>query len=492
MKNENDFFSVQMFRVENDWAPFVKVGYVDQDAVEHTALMVVDSCSTHSVLFGSYVAKCGLLVEEENDSMEVIGLGDAKESLGLVKWSFIFGGKRFEETFGVREGDFSFPSEIGGIPFIGILGNMFLQRYRLAIDYSDHTIHTSNVTRADLPITDCDFFFPMEIGLEKYGIPVLAIRQNGVDVVALADTGANGNIIALQSVEECGFDCQFSDSTEKLSGIIGDSEGRDATMKFSLLTLTEKGIEGVPFESSFKVTPHYVLEPEEDQCDEDGEQLPPIEGIIGSPFMGKEGWVLDFGINYIYKRNADAVLRSMMNPRVDISKAKRAIQGEAEKCEETNWRRIGFFINVMKYYMPLVRVENGDFEGVVFLIDSGACENVIFGYAFHQLEEFFKPSDARCEISGIEGNPVTLNCVFGTLSFSGKDYATRFVVSENSEAILRMSQEVGFAISGILGTKFMAEHGWMIDIGKQEIVIPPYDVSSSDYEAAIKSRSKKE
>jgi hypothetical protein len=29
----------------------------------------------------------------------------------------------------------------------------------------------------------------------------------------------------------------------------------------------------------------------------------PIEGIIGSPFMAKQGWTLDFAQKVIYKRN---------------------------------------------------------------------------------------------------------------------------------------------------------------------------------------------
>ena len=59
---------VQMMRVEGgNWFPFVEVGYVDQEGNEHTALMVVDSCSCNNVLFGTRAEKQGksrLLVKE--------------------------------------------------------------------------------------------------------------------------------------------------------------------------------------------------------------------------------------------------------------------------------------------------------------------------------------------------------------------------------------------------------------------------------------------
>lgn len=64
MKNGNDF-RVQMIRVMDDLAPFVEVGYVDQDANEHTALMVVDSCSNKNVLFGSRAERNGVVLQRE-------------------------------------------------------------------------------------------------------------------------------------------------------------------------------------------------------------------------------------------------------------------------------------------------------------------------------------------------------------------------------------------------------------------------------------------
>ncbi len=56
------------------------------------------------------------------------------------------------------------------------------------------------------------------------------------------------------------------------------------------------------YKDTFKVHSQYFIETDEDDCDEDGVQVPPVAALIGSPFMAKEGWVLDFGANIIYKR----------------------------------------------------------------------------------------------------------------------------------------------------------------------------------------------
>jgi hypothetical protein len=46
------------------------------------------------------------------------------------------------------------------------------------------------------------------------------------------------------------------------------------------------------------------MTPEIGDCDTNGDQLPPIEVLLGSPFIARERWILDFGANIIYKRKA--------------------------------------------------------------------------------------------------------------------------------------------------------------------------------------------
>lgn len=485
MKSNNNF-KVQMLRVKGDLAPFVKVEYVDQDAKEHSVLMVADSCSCHNILIGTRAERHGVVLQKEEGTMKIGGAGNEMVTTSLAKFHFVLGGEQFYESFCIKEGDIQIPMEIEGMPIIGILGNLFLQQYRLAIDYSDYTLHISNVTPSNLPISACDFFFPMEIGLERYGLPVLAFRQNGNDVVALADTGATDNMIALQSMTDNGFDYRYLGTSDTITGIDGETEAKDAMMKFCLLTLTESETDVVHHEDVFKVTPHYMITPEEGQCDKNGVQLPPVVGIIGSPFMAKEGWVLDFGIKYIYKRKMEKSVE--MIARVDVSKrvARKEEEVKSGKCEQKSQRRLRFFSDATETGLPLIRIEEGDFEGIVMLIDTGSNDNIIFGYAYHQLEDLMKPLEVQSELFGIDGKPTTLNCVSGVFTFCEKEYEMPFLLREDDKAIVMLSQQVGFPISGIIGTKFMAEHDWIIDFGKHEVIIPETDISTLDWNAIKK------
>ena len=151
----------------------------------------------------------------------------------------------------------------------------------------------------------CDFFFPMEIGLKNYGLPVLSLRQAGKEIVALADSGATDNILSLHAITETGLDCEYLETTDSIVGMVGSVESKDTVMNFCLLTLTEDDIDEVSHRDAFKVLPHTLVSPEKGKCDDNGNLLPPVEGIIGSPFMAKENWVLDFGAKIIYRRKVE-------------------------------------------------------------------------------------------------------------------------------------------------------------------------------------------
>ena len=357
MKDQNNF-RVQMMRVKGDLAPFVKVDYVDQDAKEHTALMVVDSCSCHNILFGCRAQQYRLVLQPEEGSMNVECTGNEIVTTSLATFHFVLGGEQFHESFGITEGDINIIEKVDDLPLVGVLGNIFMQQHCLAIDYSDYTLHTSDVSPENLPISACDFFFPMEIGLERYGLPVLAIRQNGNDLVALADTSATDNMIAMQSIKDNGFDCQVLDTTDVISGIGGEMEVRDAKMRFSLLTLTENDTEVVNHEDSFKVTSEYMITPEEGKCDKNGVQLPPVVGIIGSPFMAKEGWVLDFGVKYIYKR------KTVMPVKMIARVPSRVEKEQSAAADKESKRSIPLFADPIEKGLPFIRIEEGDFEGL--------------------------------------------------------------------------------------------------------------------------------
>ena len=218
-----------------------------------------------------------------------------------VMFSFTFGGQQFREKLCFCKGMHEIP--VGDMPIIGILGNKFMQKHNLVIDYVDGSLHTSEVDPSNLSISDCDFFFPMEIGLSHYGLPVVAIRQNGTDIAMVADTGASENAIARQSLEEYSFNHSAIESQSLMNGMAGNGVLADEAMvDFNLVTLKEDDHAIITHNEHFMVLPYYIIPSIKIEKGEyKGEYLQPVEGIISSEFMAKHGWILDFGAKIIYK-----------------------------------------------------------------------------------------------------------------------------------------------------------------------------------------------
>ena len=124
-------------------------------------------------------------------------------------------------------------------------------------------------------------------------------------------------------------------------------------------------------------------------------------------------------------------------------------------------------------------------------IDTGSNDNSIFGFAYCQLEDLFTPIEGERKVYGMDGNAIVVSCIRGCFTFCGKEYEMNFLLNKEDGAFVQLSQEMGFPISGIIGTKFLAEHGWVLDYGKQEVVIPSSDVSTTDLDA-VKRRFAKE
>ena len=310
MNNESKKISVKMFRIVGDLAPIIRVDYVDKDAQEHSALMLLDSCSTVNVL-SSEMANCiGILCKKDNESEDVITSTNIVVSLNRADFSFAFGGVQFHETFCIN--DHRLPHIKGDLPLVGILGNKFMLKHRLVIDYSDFTIHNSNANPENLAVSDCDLFVPMGYGLVNYGIPLLAMTQGENQIFSMADTGASFNIIAKQTIIDNDFECQYLGVSDSISGLAAsETEAEDAMVKYNIETMKDGdgSLGEISYNSQFKVISHYPYTPSQGSCDKNGNPLLPVEAIISSPFMAKEGWVLDFGADIVYRRKQTTSLR---------------------------------------------------------------------------------------------------------------------------------------------------------------------------------------
>ena len=300
MKQERNI-NVEMCRVVDDLNPFVKVEFVDKDAEEHVGLMMLDSGSNVNLLSSGADRYIGDLCRHDDTELEITDSVGETIIADYVHFSFAFGGKQFNEDFGIDMD--CHLGYVDDLPVIGLLGIKFMQRHGLVIDYSDFTVHTSDIHQTGLCANECDFIFPMEIGLKNYGVPVLAIHHEKTDVAVLADTGSSANVVSTHCISQCDLKCEYWDENDTLNGLKGSSEARWANVNFRLLTLRGKKVDSIPFHESFMVINKHVAEGY--VFNDDVSQ--PIDGLIGSPFMAKHGWTLDFAQKLIYKRNCQTL-----------------------------------------------------------------------------------------------------------------------------------------------------------------------------------------
>lgn len=300
MKDENNI-RVELVRMEGDVAPFVQVNYVGKDGQGLTGLLLLDSGSNENILSPDVADSIGPLSTIEDSTKHITSISQEVMVAKQVRFSFVLGDSRFDETFCLSNEPLQIP--VKGMTVIGFLGNVFMQQQSLVIDYSDYTLHSSEISPDNFSISDCAFFFPMKAGLKIYGIPVVPIMQNGVELVTLVDTGATSNLIANQALTDYEFKCERMEGKDAIMGVQGRVDAEDAMVWFTLLLLNgDDSVAELSCCAYFKVLPHSILTLPEDACDESGRKFPSIEILIGAPFMARQGWILDFGAKIIYKR----------------------------------------------------------------------------------------------------------------------------------------------------------------------------------------------
>ena len=124
MKNEKSV-NVEMYRVVDDLNPFIKVYFVDRDAEEHSALMMLDSGSNVNMLTSEAARYIGDLCRYDDAGMDITDSVGEKIEADYVHFSFSFGGKQFNDDFGIK--DDCHLGSVEHLPIIGILGCEFMQ-----------------------------------------------------------------------------------------------------------------------------------------------------------------------------------------------------------------------------------------------------------------------------------------------------------------------------------------------------------------------------
>lgn len=290
---------VKLFRIEGDLVPFVEVSYLDKQNKNSKGLFLIDSASTDNFLSKEIVDKAVEIRKIEGKKTNIQTIANEFISAENVNFSFCIGEHPLQDVFCIATK--AFPARVVGEEVLGILGLKFLRTYAMVLDYSNFTLHTSCLDQASFNPAECEYFFPMQLGLDYYGLPVVCLKQNGKEIVTLIDTGATNNIIAEKTVTENSFICTRLQEKEIINGISGSFEAENAIIRFNLMSLTAEESTEIEKRGRFSISPHYIYQPSQDECKSAGEQLPPIEGLLAAPFIAENRWVMDFKAGIVYK-----------------------------------------------------------------------------------------------------------------------------------------------------------------------------------------------
>lgn len=296
--------NVNLFNVNDTNAPFVKIEYLDKDANEHCALMMIDSCSEVNMLFENMTENLCLKKIEIVGKHVINGLGNEPQEVKDVELNFTLQSMVCREVFCVSCVDYPQHCEY---PVIGLLGNDFLTQHKLALDYGDNTLHTSNANPSNLSSADCEYLYPMNLSNKYYRLPVISIKLHEKKIVVGVDSGATNNMLAIQSLAESQVPIFYLGDGDTMIGSNGAVETKTAIVPFCLVSALDEGDKEMKEVSIFNIIPKYIIPSQTIEKGDEGQRIPPVEALLGSSFIASQGWVLDFGAQVIYKRKVNTI-----------------------------------------------------------------------------------------------------------------------------------------------------------------------------------------
>ena len=103
-------------------------------------------------------------------------------------------------------------------------------------------------------------------------------------------------------IKENKFKHKWLEEKGHVVNVTGELDVEEAQVWFKIMSLNGNGVRRISRHFLFKVLPCNIHTLPEGSCDANGEELPPVEVLLGAPFMAREKWVLDFGAKIMYKR----------------------------------------------------------------------------------------------------------------------------------------------------------------------------------------------
>lgn len=294
-------FEAKLRNINKVKMPLVKAAFQGKDGNVYIGQMLIDTGCVDCILNRSIVPLLHESAKLENSTHSIFSMESHETVCQGYNFAFRMGNLVFGDTFYVNP-HFNFDSEIEG--FIGIIGHSFLRKHKYVLDYETKTLRSSDGSLGELE--DYEFFFPMEVGIENYNIPIVGLVSGEKEFVMIADSGADYTLLTRHTLDELGL----SSKKRKLTGSVKGFSNKimeTSTQRVQLPLLSIGGTAESPkiciCKDNANVTSEikYIMEGLKDPK---GQPNPPISGLLSSSFMLKHKWVLDFGLGVMYSKKS--------------------------------------------------------------------------------------------------------------------------------------------------------------------------------------------
>ena len=176
---------------------------------------------------------------------------------------------------------------------LGILGNYFLVKNSIILDYENQNILTPE---EDDIQNAYEIRSQFRTGFNLFGVPAIGLLGEDQEniIMAVLDTGSGNNVICRRSLDKYGIIHSGNDSQYNVYGAKAETccHACNCTVK-ALSQDNRKQTCLVEFSDNFLLL-------EEREYIVDGEQGKIIEAIIGGGFLSRHGAVLDFSTGDLY------------------------------------------------------------------------------------------------------------------------------------------------------------------------------------------------
>ena len=303
MENNSRFIE-KMIRVENDYFPFVQIEFANKDGNLVKGCFLLDTGSTGNWLFAD--AKDFLSPTDKNTEIleTVHTLSEDVVSDEHYNFSFNIGSRNFKENFLFID-TFSF-FNVGERKVFGLLGNGFMKKHRLSLDFNNYVMfETQEVDYETIDADKYSYIFSINKGLNTLGLPTVYMMGKEDYHILLLDSGSDNNVLSKKLVSEGNISCSLTDKCDSVKCLNGGELMPVANVDLSLIGLTN-GDEGTLINHSMvvRLSKKNIIDKIYTGDKESDEQFKPISGIIGCPFISKQGWTIDFVNDLVYVKKA--------------------------------------------------------------------------------------------------------------------------------------------------------------------------------------------